>query len=70
VVHASAEEIPEADHRVDLVVSMQALHFFNVEKHCVAAARVLPEGGGFAAPAWWGMKLPRVVSSACNPVFK
>ena len=60
---APAEAIPADDRSADLVVSMQALHFFDRTGHLAEVRRVLRPGGVFAALAWGEMLLPGPVAA-------
>jgi SAM-dependent methyltransferase len=70
VSKASAECIPTADHSVDLLVSMQALHFFDLSAHLHEAIRVLRPGGVFAALGWGAIQLPDNLRAAYEPTFR
>jgi len=61
-LRSSAETLPFDDRSVDLVISMQALHHFDVERHLTEASRVLRPGGVFAALSWGEMQLPQSVA--------
>lgn len=65
---APAEAIPAGDRSTDLVVSMQALHFFDRTGHLAEARRVLRPGGVFAALAWGEMLLPGPVAAHLAPL--
>ncbi|UYV39581.1 class I SAM-dependent methyltransferase [Rhodobacteraceae bacterium D3-12] len=67
---ASAETLPFEDHSVDLVISMQALHHFDVEGHLNEASRILRQGGVFVALAWGELQLPDAVAETYAPVFR
>lgn len=70
VIAAPAETIPCADTSVDLLLSMQALHHFDVADHLKEASRVLRTGGVFAALCWGEICLPEHVHAAYEPVFR
>jgi SAM-dependent methyltransferase len=65
-VKCRAENLPLPPDSVDMVVSMQALHHFNVARHLAEAHRVLSPGGIFAALAWSNIELPIDVRGACD----
>ena len=67
---ASAAALPFAANSLDLVISVQSLHHFAVEKHLAEARRVLRQGGIFAALCWGEMRLPEAVSAKYKTVFK
>jgi ubiquinone/menaquinone biosynthesis C-methylase UbiE len=69
VVRAAAEHLPTSDASVDLLISMQALHHFDIEAHLVEATRVLRPGGVFAALSWGEMILPEPIQRAFRPTF-
>ena len=69
-VCATANALPLADKTVDLVVSMQALHHFDVKSSLFEAHRVLQKGGIFAAFCWGEMQLPTDMAQAYKNVFK
>jgi SAM-dependent methyltransferase len=48
---AAAEEIPLADHSVDVVVAAQCLHWFDLDRALPEIARVL-KPGGYLAVTW------------------
>jgi SAM-dependent methyltransferase len=68
VVVGTAEEIPVATHRADLVVAAQAFHWFDADRVLMQAARVLRPGGQFAV-IWntrderipWVKRLGRII---------
>ena len=64
IVPAPAEQIPASDGSVDLLVSMQALHFFELPDHLAEARRVLRSGGIYAAFCWGPMILPEQIARA------
>lgn len=66
-VRGSAEALPFDDGSADLIISMQALHHFNVQAHLTETRRVLRPGGIFAALAWGEMALPAPISSRLQP---
>lgn len=70
VIAAPAEAIPCAENSVDLLLSMQALHHFDVAGHLKEASRVLRKGGVFAALCWGEICLPDHVNAAYEPVFR
>lgn len=65
-----AEALPFAADSLDLVVSLQALHHFEIETHLREAARCLRPGGVFAALSWGALELPSAVALAYEPVFR
>ncbi|WP_297770600.1 class I SAM-dependent methyltransferase [uncultured Roseovarius sp.] len=65
-VKCRAENLPLPSDSVDMVVSMQALHHFDLAGHLTEARRVLSPGGIFAALAWGEMVLPVDVRTACD----
>lgn len=69
VTKAAAEHLPTVDKSVDLLISMQALHHFDIAGHLAEAARVLRPGGVFAALCWGEMILPEPILHACRPTF-
>lgn len=69
-VCATADALPFADNTMDLVISMQALHHFDVDKHLAESHRVLRDGGVFAALCWGEIHLPADVASAYSSVFE
>ena len=54
---------------VDLLISVQAFHHFDRERHVSEALRVLRPGGIFAALCWGEMQIPDAVRSAYASVF-
>ena len=70
VTTASAEEIPADDQSVDLIVSMQALHHFDVPRHVAEVRRVLRPGGVFAALAWGEICLPPRIRRAYDSTLR
>lgn len=66
-VQGTAEALPFEGGSADLIISMQALHHFNVQTHLTEARRVLRPGGIFAALAWGKMDLPASISSRLEP---
>jgi len=70
VNQSSAEQLPSADSDIDMVISMQALHFFDVPRHLAEAKRVLRPGGVFAALSWGELELPPDVAYAYQPTFE
>lgn len=69
VIAALAEQIPCDRGSVDLVVSMQALHHFDIPAHLAEARRVLAPGGIFAALSWGEIVLPDTIAAAYRPVL-
>ncbi len=69
VLCATAEEVPAEDGSVDLLLSMQALHHFDIDRHLREAERVLRRGGVFAALSWGEIVLPEAVAEAYRPVI-
>lgn len=69
VKKAAAEHLPTADASVDLLISMQALHHFDRERHLAEVARVLRPGGVFAALCWGEIILPDTVLRAFRPTL-
>lgn len=69
VIKAAAEHLPETEGSVDLLISMQALHFFNIADHLSEARRVLRPGGVFAALCWGEIILPDTILGAYQPTF-
>lgn len=65
-IKSTAENLPVPSDSVDMVVSMQALHHFDVARHLAEAHRVLTPGGIFAALAWGEIALPGNVKDACQ----
>ncbi|MFB9148258.1 class I SAM-dependent methyltransferase [Roseovarius ramblicola] len=65
-VKCRAEHLPLPSDSVDMVVSMQALHHFDLAQHLAEAHRVLSPGGVFAALAWGEIALPMDVGTACK----
>lgn len=63
-IEASAEQIPLEAESADLLISMQALHHFDVPRHVQEAERVLRPGGVFAALAWGAIELPAPIADA------
>ncbi|MBB5722256.1 ubiquinone/menaquinone biosynthesis C-methylase UbiE [Loktanella ponticola] len=68
-ISADAADLPFDDASVDLVVSMQALHHFDIAKHLNEARRILRPGGVFAALCWGEMSLPADVRRAYDPIL-
>ncbi|MCZ4352762.1 class I SAM-dependent methyltransferase [Roseovarius aestuarii] len=66
---ADAGALPFNDASVDLLISMQALHHFDVSKHLDEAHRVLRGGGIFAALCWGEISLPDDIRRAYTPIF-
>lgn len=66
---APAEAIPSGDGSADLVVSMQALHFFDRAAHLAEVRRVMRPGGVFAALAWGEMRLAGPVAAHLAPLL-
>lgn len=69
-LQAQAEAIPLNSGSVDLLLSMQALHHFQLECHLQEAARVLRSGGVFAALSWGALCLPQAIARAYAPTFR
>ncbi len=69
-LQARAEEIPLRAGSVDLLISMQALHHFELERHLSEAKRLLRPGGVFAALSWSSLRLPEPVAKAYAPTFR
>lgn len=69
-LQADANAIPLADQSVDLVVSVQSLHHFRLQRHIEESCRVLKSGGCFAALSWGQIVLPPAVAKAFAPVFE
>ncbi len=69
IVRAAAEQLPVAPNSVDLLISMQALHYFDTAAHLAEARRVLRPGGVFAALCWGEIVLPEAVLRAYGPVL-
>lgn len=69
ILAARAEHLPFADASADLVVSMQALHHFDVPAHLREARRILRPGGIFAALCWGEIVLPDALRPVYRPVF-
>ncbi|MFV2093391.1 MAG: class I SAM-dependent methyltransferase [Hyphomicrobiales bacterium] len=57
-----AAALPIATGSLDLVISVQSLHHFAVDKHLSEARRVLRKGGIFAALCWGRMRLPENIA--------
>ncbi|MBA8907538.1 class I SAM-dependent methyltransferase [Aminobacter ciceronei] len=70
VLVAAAEEVPLPDNSVDLLVSVQALHHFDKERHLAEARRLLGPGGVFAALCWGDIQLPSDVAGAYQDTFR
>lgn len=70
VLRASAEQIPCRENSVDLLVSMQSLHHFDIEEHIKEASRVLRPGGVFAALCWGEIQLPATIAQAYKNIFE
>ena len=70
VLCGAAEDIPAGDHSIDLLLSMQALHFFDVQQHLREARRLLRPGGVFAALSWGEISLPPAIEAAYRPVIE
>jgi SAM-dependent methyltransferase len=69
IVAAPAERLPFADASADLVVSVQALHHFDVPAHLQEARRILRPGGVFAALCWGEIVLPPALRPRYRPAF-
>ncbi|GAW34182.1 hypothetical protein RA2_01227 [Roseovarius sp. A-2] len=65
-IKGCATNLPLPSGSVDLIVSMQALHHFDVARHLVEAHRVLSTGGIFAALSWGAIELPQHIREACD----
>lgn len=70
VVAAEAECLPFDNGSTDLLVSMQSLHFFDLERHLAEARRVLRQGGVYAAFAWGEIAVPAGVAEAFAPLMR
>lgn len=70
VIKAGAESLPVPAASVDLLISMQALHHFDLNPALSEASRVLRQGGIFAALSWGEISLPDQIQTAYAPVFK
>ncbi len=70
ILAARAERLPFADASADLVVSMQALHHFDIPAHLHEARRILRPGGVFAALCWGGIVLPAALRPLYRPAFE
>ena len=69
-VLGDANEIPFKNNSFSLVVSMQSLHHFDVDKHLSSVHSVLELHGIFASLCWGEIILPKVVSDAYQCVFE
>lgn len=67
---ASANELPFDTDSVDLLISIQAFHHFDREKHLSEALRIIRTGGVFAALCWGEMQVPVPVGRAYAGVFE
>ena len=65
-----AEALPVANSSVDLLISMQAAHHFDLDLHAKEAAWVIRPGGIFAMLSWGEIDLPPRVKQAYGPVFE
>ncbi len=65
-----AEALPYSASSVDLLFSMQAAHYFDLQKHTHEVRRVLRPGGIFAVFSWGVAELPNQVTQAYAPVFE
>lgn len=65
-----AAALPIASGSLDLVISLQSLHHFAVDRHLGEARRVLRNGGVFAALCWGRMRLPDSIAPMYEGVFK
>lgn len=66
----SANRLPFKTGSVDLLLSIQALHHFDRDKHVKSALRVLRPGGVFAAICWGEIEIPTQVRLAYAPIFE
>ncbi|WP_322867446.1 methyltransferase domain-containing protein [Aquicoccus sp. G2-2] len=66
---ADAGDLPFDDASADLVVSMQALHHFDIANHLSEANRILRPGGIFAALCWGEISLPDEIRRAYTPII-
>ena len=69
-VTGSANRLTFGANSVDLLISVQAFHHFDQEKHISEAQRVLRPGGVFAALCWGEIQTPASVSRAYAGVFE
>ena len=65
----SANSLPFDTDSVDLLISVQAFHHFDHEKHLLEALKVIRPGGVFAALCWGEMQIPDPVRDAYASVF-
>jgi len=70
IIKASADTLPSPAASVDLLISMQALHFFDLNRALTEARRVLHPGGIFAALSWGEIILPKAIAQAYQPTFR
>lgn len=68
-VMAPAEVLPIPDNSVDMLLSMQSLHYFDVKKHFSEVSRVLKNGGILGALAWGSMQIPEHVANEYKDIF-
>ncbi|WP_305985883.1 class I SAM-dependent methyltransferase [Roseibium sp. MMSF_3544] len=69
-VAGSANHLRFEEGSVDLLISIQAFHNFDRDKHLSEALRVLRPGGVFAALCWGEVDIPAPVKHAYTPVFE
>jgi len=69
VLQGTCNKLPFKNESIDLVISMQALHHFDVQSHLTEAHRVLKTGGIFTVLCWGEARLPRKIKMAYQGIF-
>ena len=70
VLTSNASKLPFDKGSIDLLISVQAFHHFDREKHLSEALRALRPGGVFAALCWGEIQIPELVRRAHASVFE
>jgi len=69
-IQGDANKISFEKQSLDLILSMQSLHHFDVEEHLSSAHLALANGGVFASLCWGEIQLPQPVRNAYANVIE
>ncbi|MDZ4094385.1 MAG: class I SAM-dependent methyltransferase [Paracoccaceae bacterium] len=69
IIKAAADRLPAEDCSMDLLISMQSLHHFDVPAHLAEARRVVRPRGVFAALCWGEIALPPTILQVFKPTL-